>query len=109
MCLERGALSLVGTTKELLDRKVAAPVYKTENTAVEIRHADHMAPLSPQKLAITSPTSGGRSVGTVRSRTQATGFSFSFISSRQVLLLNFVNILQMSRASYLSHHKEQRV
>jgi hypothetical protein len=30
--LERGALSLVSTTEELLDRKVAAPVYKTENT-----------------------------------------------------------------------------
>jgi hypothetical protein len=29
-------------------------------------------------LAITSPTSGGRSVGIVRSRTQATEFSFSF-------------------------------
>jgi hypothetical protein len=36
----------VSTTEELLDRKVAAPVYKTENTAVEIRHADHVAPLS---------------------------------------------------------------
>jgi hypothetical protein len=39
--LERGALSLVSTTEELLDRKVAAPVYKAENTAVWIRHADH--------------------------------------------------------------------
>jgi hypothetical protein len=27
MGLERGPLSLVGTTEELLDRKVAAPVY----------------------------------------------------------------------------------
>jgi hypothetical protein len=34
----------VSTTEELLDRKVAAPVYKTENTAVGIRHADHVAP-----------------------------------------------------------------
>jgi hypothetical protein len=42
--LERGALSLVSTTEELLDRKVAAPVYKTENTAVGILHADHVAP-----------------------------------------------------------------
>jgi hypothetical protein len=44
MGLERGALSLVSTTEELLDRKVATPVYKTENTAVGIRHADHAAP-----------------------------------------------------------------
>jgi hypothetical protein len=42
--LEPGPLSLVSTTEELLDVKVAAPVYKTENTAVGIRHADHVAP-----------------------------------------------------------------
>jgi len=29
----------------------------------------------PQKLALTSPTGGGRSVGMVRSRTKATEFS----------------------------------
>jgi hypothetical protein len=63
-------LSLVSTTEELLDRKVAAPVYKTENTEVGIRHADHVAPSIRKKLAITWPTSGGRSVGIVRSRTQ---------------------------------------
>jgi hypothetical protein len=34
--------------------------------------------LYPQKLALTSPTSGGRSVGIVRSRTKATEFTFSF-------------------------------
>jgi hypothetical protein len=27
-----------------LEENVAAPVYKTENTAVGIRHADHVAP-----------------------------------------------------------------
>jgi hypothetical protein len=42
--LEQGALSLVSTTEELLDRKVAAPVLKTENTAVGIHHTDHVAP-----------------------------------------------------------------
>jgi hypothetical protein len=42
--LERGPLSLVSITEELLDRKVAAPVLKTENAAVGIRHADHVAP-----------------------------------------------------------------
>jgi hypothetical protein len=35
--LERGPLSLVSTTEELLERKVAAPVYKAENAAVGIR------------------------------------------------------------------------
>jgi hypothetical protein len=73
--LERGPLSLVSTTQELLDRKVAAPVYKTENTAVGIHHADHVAPSIRKNLVITSPTSGGRSVGIVRSRSQTMEFS----------------------------------
>jgi hypothetical protein len=60
--LERGPLSLVSTTEELLERKVAVLVWKTENTAVEIRYADHVAPSIHKKWAITSPTSGGRSV-----------------------------------------------
>jgi hypothetical protein len=72
--LERGPLNLVSTIEELLDRKVAAPVSKTENTAVGIRHADQVAPSIRKKLAITSPTSGGRSVGVVRSRIQTMEF-----------------------------------
>jgi hypothetical protein len=74
--LERGPLSLLSTTEEPLDRKVVAPVKKTENTAVEIRHADYVAPSIRKKLAITSPTSGGRSVGVVRSRTQTMDFFY---------------------------------
>jgi hypothetical protein len=42
--LERDPLSVVSTIEELLGRKVAAPVYKTENTAVWICHADHAKP-----------------------------------------------------------------
>jgi hypothetical protein len=34
--------------------------------------ADHTIHLHPQKLALTSPTSGGRSVGLVRTRTKVT-------------------------------------
>ena len=40
-----------------------------------IRCADHVTPLYPQKLALTSPTGGGRSVGIVLSRIKATEFS----------------------------------
>ena len=40
------------------------------------RCANHVTPLYPQKLALTSPTGGGRSVGMVRLRTKATEFSF---------------------------------
>jgi len=34
-----------------------------------------VTPLYPQKLALTSPTGGGRSVGIVRSQTKATELS----------------------------------
>jgi len=39
---------------------------------VGTRCADHVTPPYPQKLALTSPTGGGRSVGIVRVRTKAT-------------------------------------
>jgi hypothetical protein len=42
--------------------------------AVGIRHADHVTPAIRKKLPLTSPTSGDRSVGIVRSRIQATEF-----------------------------------
>ena len=57
-----------------------------------IRCADHVTPLYPQKLALTSPTGGGRSVGIVRSRTKATEFSlvtiprYESINGRQNLV-----------------------
>ena len=47
---------------------------KQSLTAVGTCCADHATPLYPQKLALTSPTGGGRSVGIVRSRTKATEF-----------------------------------
>jgi hypothetical protein len=76
--LERGPLSLVSTIEKLLERKSSCSGLETENTAVGIHHADHVAPLYPQKLALTSPKSGCRSVGIVRSRTQVTVFFLAF-------------------------------
>jgi hypothetical protein len=58
-----GPLSLVSTTEELLGRK-------SSSSSQENREYD------PQKLALTSLTSGSRSVGIVRSRTKATDFVF---------------------------------
>jgi hypothetical protein len=60
-----------------LEEIIEALFYKTENISVGIRHADHVAPSIRRKLAITSPTSGGRSVGIVRSRIQTMEFSLS--------------------------------
>jgi hypothetical protein len=74
--LERGSLSLVNTTEELLGRK-------SSGSGLESREYGRRDPscwargnLYLQKLALTSPTSGGRSVAIIRSRTQATEFSF---------------------------------
>jgi hypothetical protein len=72
--LERGPLSLVSTIEELLERKNSGSGLGNENTAVGIRHADHVAP-SIRTLVLTSLKIGGRSVGIVRSRTQATEFN----------------------------------
>jgi len=47
---------------------------------VGTRYANHVTPLYPQKLALTLPTGGGRSVGMVRSRTKATEFSLVLVA-----------------------------
>jgi hypothetical protein len=71
--LERGPLSLLSTIEELLGRH-------NRGSSLENREYCRRDPprwprdtLSPQKLALTSPTRGGRSVGVVRSRTKGHG------------------------------------
>jgi hypothetical protein len=44
-------------------------------TAVGNRWPDHATPSTRERLALTSPTSGGRSVGIVRLQTTAMEFS----------------------------------
>jgi hypothetical protein len=50
--------------------------------AVGIRRDDSATTFHPQKLAVTSQTSGDRSVGTVRSRTKATEFASLFAAGQ---------------------------
>jgi hypothetical protein len=76
--LERGPLSLVRIIKELLE-------WKSSGFGLENREYCHGDPLRwtrhtlyPQKLALTSPISGGRSVVIVRLRTKATEFSLVY-------------------------------
>jgi hypothetical protein len=73
--LERGPRSLVSITEELLGRKSSGSGLETKNTAIGIRYANRVAPSIRKNLAPTLPTSGGRSVGIVSSRTKATEFS----------------------------------
>jgi hypothetical protein len=76
--LERGPFSLVSTIEELLERK-------RSGSGLENRQHGRSDPSNsprdtpyPQKVALTSPTSGGSSVGIVRSPTQATEFGYSW-------------------------------
>jgi hypothetical protein len=59
-----------------LSEKLAAPVKKPELTAWGKRCADHETPSIRKELALTSQTSGGRSVGIVRLRTKGHGVCF---------------------------------
>jgi hypothetical protein len=65
---------------------VLRTVKKTELTTGGIHCADHVTPSIRKKLALTSPTSGGRSVGIVRLRTKGHGvFFLVFILSGVIL------------------------
>jgi hypothetical protein len=59
--------------RSYLEKIVAAPVKKTETNDWSDPLRWSRDTLYPQKLALTSPTSGGHSVGIVSSRTKATG------------------------------------
>jgi hypothetical protein len=75
VCLEGGPLSDVSTIEELLERKSSGCSLESR----EYGRVDSLRWLHDsryqQKLALTSPTSGGRSIGIVRSRTQDMEFS----------------------------------
>jgi hypothetical protein len=75
--LERGPLSLVSTTEELLERKSSGSFLEIPEYGRRDQSCWPRFTFYPQKLAITSPTSGCRSIGIVRSQTQATEFSLS--------------------------------
>jgi hypothetical protein len=61
---------------ELLERKSSGSGLENRDYGRKDPSRWPRGSLYPQKLALASRTSGGRSVGIVRSRTQATEFSF---------------------------------
>jgi hypothetical protein len=85
MGLERGPLSFVSTIEELLGRN-------SSGSSLENREYGRGDPLRwprdnvcSQKLALTSPTCGGRSVAIVRLRTKATEFVLFFIWMKEMV------------------------
>jgi hypothetical protein len=94
--LERCPPSLVSTTEELLWRK-------SWIAGLEIREYSRRdlsrwprGTLYPQTLALTSLTSGGRSVGIVRWRTQATECSFLGFRQSQLILFNVLYFIPVA-------------
>jgi hypothetical protein len=77
--LERGPLSLVSTIEELLWRKSSGSDLESREYGRRDPSRRPRSTVYPQKVALTSPISGGCSVGIVRSRTQAMEFSFRFL------------------------------
>jgi hypothetical protein len=58
--------------------------------------------LYPRSLALTSPTSGGRSVGIVLSWTQATEFCFSFFMTMDCIRNYNIYTIVVSTQTYRS-------
>jgi hypothetical protein len=87
--LECGPLCLVSTIEELLRRK-------SSGSGLESRKYDRKDPsrwprgtFYSQKLALTSPISGGSSAGIVRSRTEATEFVLVFLFTCRDIICTF--------------------
>jgi hypothetical protein len=81
--LERGPLSLVRTSEELLEGKRSGSGLEnrdkrtSESVALTTRHPPSA------NVGTTSPTNGGRSVGIVRSRARVTKFSFNITERKR--------------------------
>jgi hypothetical protein len=96
MDLEWGPLSLVSTIVKLLKMKSRGSGLEIWNTVVGIRCSDYATALCPQKLALTSLISGGRSVGLVPLRTKATelllknGNGYTLMNGLHVTLVHFL-------------------
>jgi hypothetical protein len=101
--LERGTLCLLSTIEELLERKSSGSgLENREYGHRDLSHWPH-GTLYPQKLALTSPTFC-RSVSIVRSRTQATKFSFEGHTLHSTVHLLSSLILYNWHAKYLQYH-----
>jgi hypothetical protein len=97
--LERGPLSLVSAIEELLGKKSSGSGPESREYGRRDPSRWPRGTLYQQRLALTSPTTGGRLVGLVRSRTQATEFSFGF----SVFRLAVMHVYRLDRCSVCLH------
>jgi hypothetical protein len=81
----RGPLNLVSTIEELFGRKSSGSGLENQEYGRRDSSRWPRGTIYQQKLALTSLTGGWRSVGVVRLRTQATGFSFSLVYVKQII------------------------
>jgi hypothetical protein len=107
MGLERGPLSLVSTTEELLGSNNRGCGLESREYGCRYSSRWPLGTLYPQKLALTSLTSGGRLVGIVRLRTEAMEFFFFITVSVPALQQpqpssNFRVSQMQSEGSYIS-------
>jgi hypothetical protein len=89
--LELSPLGLVSTIEELLEKKNSG--FSPDNREHGRRDPLHWphGSLSPQKFALTKPTSGSCSVGILRSRTQAMEFFIGWIQSFLYFKLRYLS------------------
>jgi hypothetical protein len=99
MGLKLGPLSFMSTVEELLERKSSGYGLQSGEFGRRDPLGWPRGTLYPQNLALTSPTSGCRSVGIVRSRTKATEFFVLFLHKGTHNLCSFI---QQSRHSFLT-------
>jgi hypothetical protein len=88
------------TIEELLERKSSSSGLENRDYGWRDPSRCPRGTLYPQQLTLTSSTSGGRSVGIVRSRTQAMGFSLVFSLFIFIFPLHVLTLVGHLQAEY---------
>jgi hypothetical protein len=99
--LKRVPFSLVSTIEELLGRKGSGSGLESREYGSSDPSRWPRGTLYPQMLALTSPTSDGRSVGIVRSRAQATEFSLVSLACLIACRTTVLRLVRSNRETVL--------
>jgi hypothetical protein len=93
--LEQGPFCLMSTIEEILERKSSGSGLENRVNSCRGSPRWQRYTLYPQKFVLTSPTSGGRSIGIVRSRLRPGGLFIClvFITSITVIVVIFAHVI----------------